>query len=78
MCTNTQLFSHYDLEESAELGESRQQLSKPESQQAAPEEGLLDRDNTVFPESDSPHQSTSCSVTDYPVFGHNEREEGKH
>lgn len=73
-------FPHYDLEESAELGGSRQQLSKPESQQAAlhRRKGLLDRDNTMFSESDSPHQSQSRSVTDYPVFGRNEREEGKH
>lgn len=43
-----------------------------------PEEGLLGRDNTVFSEPDCPHQSPSRSVTDYPVFGRNEREEGKH
>lgn len=39
---------------------------------------LLDRDNTVFSGSDSPHQSPNRSVTDYSVFGRNEREEGKH
>lgn len=43
-----------------------------------PEESLLDRDNTLLSESDSPHQSLSRSVTDYPVFGRNERREGKH
>lgn len=38
--------------------------------------GLLDGDNTVFSELACPHQSPGRSVTEYLVFGRNEREGG--
>lgn len=63
---------HYDSKESAELGESRQQLPEPGCLHRRT--GLLDGDNTVFSELASPHQSLGCSVTEYLVFGRNERE----
>lgn len=65
---------HYDSKESAELGESRQQLPEPGCLHRRT--GLLDGDNTVFSELASPHQSLGCSVTEYLVFGRNEREGG--
>lgn len=63
MCTSRELFPHYELKQSAELGESRQQLSKPESQQAALHwrRGLLDTHNTLFSELGSSRQTTQGS-----------------
>lgn len=65
---------HYDSKESAELGEHRQQLPEPGCLHRRT--GLLDGDNTMFSELASPHQSLGCSVTEYLVFGRNEREGG--
>lgn len=57
VCTSAQPFPHYDLEWSAELDESRQQLSQPESQQAALHwrKGCYTRQH--LSELDCPHQT---------------------
>lgn len=57
--TNIQLFAHYELEKSAELGGIQTAIiqARESANSTTPEERLLDRDSTLFSESSSEPQT---------------------